>query len=148
TFTGKNAQPDLARHNSTPVALTVGVEHARFMSGGARAAMVAWAMVAPLAGADPAGWASGLGASARDGGVACGRLALDAEGAPSVGFADPAGSGQVYLEQWTGQEWAGLGGSDDGGGVSLGAGRSRSKGYFTCLGAIAFDSLGRPYLGW
>jgi hypothetical protein len=86
--------------------------------------------------------ASDLGISGRKTTAGTARIAVAAGDVPFVAWADDStGTRQVYLKRWDGASWVGLGGSDQGGGVSATADESR-------LGALVIDASGRPALTW
>jgi hypothetical protein len=92
---------------------------------------------------------SEIGGSATGGGISRTRgnsrepsLALDPEDRPMVAwFDDTEGNYEVYVRRWTGTAWEGLGGSAEGGGVSLSRGGSVHP-------SLAVGSDGFPVVVW
>ncbi len=106
------------------------------------------AEAAPVEAEPPPAW-SDLAGSAEGGGVSrdpgksfqC-RLAVDPAGLPVVSWRNQfLGQDEVYLRRWTGTEWADLGESATGGGVSRAPGWSRFP-------AVAVDRSGNPGVAW
>lgn len=116
-----NGAPVVAWHDFR-VAKTVHVERWNGTS---------WAGTGPGASetAIPSSWAGGpLGAS----------IALDAASTPVVGWEQ---SGEIYVQQWSGAEWAELDGSASGGGVS-------DTYTVSSCPVVGVDSTGRPAIAW
>ncbi|MFZ5468211.1 MAG: hypothetical protein ACOZIN_02140, partial [Myxococcota bacterium] len=91
----------------------------------------------------------GGGVSNRPTSIRCQRIELDRQGKPFAMWADDSvGTWEVYLRQWNGMAWVGVGGSDADGGLSRGTGVDGSSGYYSCPGHLGFDSQNRPYVVW
>lgn len=70
------------------------------------------------------------------------RLAVNARDEIVVAWTDThSGNEDVYLSQWTGSQWQGIGRSLGSGGISADVGESLT-------GSIAFDAAGRPAIVW
>ena len=69
-------------------------------------------------------------------------LSMDASGRPIVAWQDgSSGNYEIYLRRWDGTQWAELGGSATGGGVSNTPGASRYL-------SMALDPAGNPVIAW
>jgi serine/threonine protein kinase len=69
-------------------------------------------------------------------------LRLDRRGWPVVAWFDTSsGNTEIYLRRWDGRNWAELGGSGSGGGISQSPGDSRDP-------SLALDAEDRPWVAW
>jgi hypothetical protein len=88
------------------------------------------------------GSASGGGISQNTGDSTDAAAAVAPDGQLYVAWSDDSsGDREIYVKRWNGNAWAGLGGSDSGGGISNNSGASRYP-------TVAIGADGRPLVAW